>query len=101
MAKGEKTMFYLAQGSNGVIIHKDEERAEACQKYIKESEIYKFTDFGKAEQQAIFHLRNITRGFVPVPNYIRLDEMITAKKLREKATQSRRSHYRDLEVFRA
>ena len=37
MAKGEKTIFYLVQGSNGVIIHKDEERAEACQKYIKES----------------------------------------------------------------
>ena len=100
MAKGEKTIFYLVQGSNGVIIHKDEERAEACQKYIKESEIYEFTDFGKAEQQAIFHLRKITRGFVPVPNYIRLDEMITVKKLREMAARSRTSPYRDMEALR-
>ena len=101
MAKGEKTIFYLVQGTNGVIIHKNIERAEACQKYIKESEIYEFTDFGKAEQQAIFHLRNITEGRVPVPNYIRVDEMITAKKLREKAAQSHSNPYRDLKVFRA
>lgn len=73
--------YYLVKGSNGIIIKETYEKALRCQKYITHSTTKKFTCFREAEQAAFDHLNDIVPYYIPLPDHIEVNEMITISKL--------------------
>lgn len=73
--------FYLVKGSNGVIIQEIYGKALRCQKYIHESTVKKFDYFEDAEQAALDHLTEIVPYFIPIPEHIEVNEMVTKARL--------------------
>ena len=73
--------FYLVKGLNGVIIQEYYAKALKCQNYIKKSTIKKFDSFEDAEQAALDHLAVIVPYYIPIPEHIEVNEMVTRAKL--------------------
>lgn len=74
--------FYVVKGTNGVIIIQGiYAKAVKCQNYIKKSTIKMFDSFEDAEQAALDHLATIFPYYIPIPNHIELNDMITKNKL--------------------
>ena len=73
--------YYLTKGLNGVIIQEYYAKALECQNYIKKSTIKKFNSFEDAEQAALDHLAVIVPYYIPIPEHIEVNEMVTRAKL--------------------
>ena len=73
--------FYVVKGLNGVIIQEYYAKALKCQNYIKKSTIKKFDSFEDAEQAALDHLAVIVPYYIPIPEHIEVNEMVTRAKL--------------------
>lgn len=73
--------YYLVRGQNGVIIHYNFYKAQACQRYIRKSTIRKFDLFEEAEREALKHLATIVPPHIPIPDHLELNEMVTRAKL--------------------
>lgn len=73
--------FYVVRGSNGVIIQETYGKAVRNQKYIHDSNIKKYEYLDDAEQAAIDHLMAIIPYYIPVPDHIEVNEMITKARL--------------------
>ena len=72
---------YLVRGCNGVIIQEIYGKAVNCQKYIHKSNIKKFQCFEEAEQAALAHLGEIVPYYIPIPDHIELNELVTKARL--------------------
>lgn len=73
--------FYLVKGINGIIIQEYYAKALKCQNYIKKSTIKRFDSFEDAEQAALDHLAAIVPYYIPIPEHIEVNEMVTKAKL--------------------
>ena len=73
--------FYVVRGSNGVIIQVNYGKAVWCQKYIHNSKLKKFKCFEEAEQAALDHLAEIVPYYIPIPEHIEVNEMVTRARL--------------------
>lgn len=74
--------FYVVKGTNGVIIIQGiYAKAVKCQNYIKKSTIKMFDSFEDAEQAALDHLAVIVPYYIPIPEHIEVNEMVTRAKL--------------------
>ena len=73
--------FYLVRGNNGVIIQESYGKALKNQKYIHDSKIKKFEYLEDAEQAANDHLMVIIPYYIPIPEHIEVNEMITKARL--------------------
>lgn len=73
--------YYVLFGYNGTIIQENYYKTLKCQEYIKKSTMKKFSTFEEAEQAALNHLAAIVPYYVPIPNHIELNEMVTKNKL--------------------
>lgn len=73
--------YYLLRGYNGVIIQENYYKVLKCQEYIKKSTMKKFSTFEEAEQAALDHLAAIMPYYIPIPDHIELNDMITKNKL--------------------
>jgi hypothetical protein len=73
--------YYVLFGINGTIIQENYYKTLRCQEYIKKSTMKKFSTFEEAEQAALDHLAAILPYYIPIPNRIELNDMITKNKL--------------------
>ena len=73
--------FFLVKGRNGVVIKDDDQKAEYCKKYLKESVVEIFAYYDDAMLAGVKHLESITPKRIPVPHSFRLNDMITVKML--------------------
>ena len=73
--------YYVLRGYNGVIIQENYYKVLKCQEYIKKSTMKKFSTFEEAEQVALDHLAAIMPYYIPIPDHIELNDMITKNKL--------------------
>ena len=73
--------YYVLFGINGTIIQENYYKTVKCQEYIKKSTMQKFSTFEEAEQAALDHLAAILPYYIPIPNHIELNDMITKNKL--------------------
>ena len=73
--------YYLVRGCNGVIIQEIYGKAVNCQKYIHKSNIKKFQCFEEAEQAALEHLEGIVPYYIPIPERIEVNELVTRARL--------------------
>ena len=73
--------YYLVRGNNGVIIHYNYFKAQECQRYIHKSTIKKFDLFEDAENVALEHLSEIIPWYIPIPDHLEVNEMVTRAKL--------------------
>lgn len=72
---------YVVKGNNGVIIHYDYYKAQQCQRYIRKSMIKKYEVFEEAEAAALEHLEDIVPYYIPIPEHLEVNEMVTIAKL--------------------
>lgn len=84
--------FYLVSGDNGIIIHQYYNKAYACRNCFRRNKIKKYDTFEEAEEAALDHLSDILPYYIPVPEQVRLDEMLTIHKL-AKEFDEKRGHY--------
>ena len=73
--------YYLVRGENGVIIHYNYFKAQACQKYIHKSMIKKYECFEDAERAGLEHLAKRVPHYIPIPKHLHLNEMVTRAML--------------------
>lgn len=73
--------FYVVRGCNGVIIKENYGSAVRCQNYIHKSTIKKFDYFDLAERAALDHLTEIIPYYIPIPDHIEVNEMVTKARL--------------------
>lgn len=84
--------MYLTRGDNGLVIKQGYDGAFRCRVYFTRSKIKKYETFSAAEEAARMHLREILPRFVPLPEKIGLDDLLTIRKLiQEYETKS--GHY--------
>lgn len=80
--------YYLVTGSNGVIIKETYLQAYHCRMYLRQNRIKKYQSFEEAETAALEHLQNITPYYIPIPDSVQLNQMITVSGLRKTAAGS-------------
>lgn len=86
--------YYLVSGDNGIIIHQYYNKAFVCRNCFRRNKIKKYDTFEEAEDAALDHLSDILPYYIPVPERVKLDEMLTVSKLvREYAAKV--GHYAD------
>ena len=73
--------YYVLFGNNGTIIQENYYKTLKCQEYIKKSTKKKFSTFEESEQAALDHLAVIVPYYIPIPDHIELNQMITKNKL--------------------
>ena len=73
--------YYVLFGINGTIIQENYYKTVKCQEYIKKSTMKKFSTFEEAEQAALDHLAEIVPYYIPIPEHIEVNEMVTRAKL--------------------
>lgn len=73
--------YYLVSGDNGIIIHQYYNKAYACRNCFRRNRIKKYETFEEAEAAALDHLSDILPYYIPVPEHVRLDEMLTINRL--------------------
>lgn len=86
--------MYLTYGSNGCIIHDAYSRARACQYCFRKSSIKKYDTFEEAEAAALEHLGKVLPYYVPVPDRVKYNEMLTVSKL-VREYDAKVDHYAD------
>lgn len=72
---------YLVKGDNGAIIQWSYDRAFRCRSYFQRNKIKKYDTFAQAEQAAREHLQSILPSYVPVPERIAMNDMLTVRRL--------------------
>lgn len=86
--------MYLTYGSNGCIIHQFFSRARACQYCFRKSNIKRFDTFEEAEAAALEHLGEVLPYYVPLPERVKYNEMMTVSKL-VREFEAKEGHYAD------
>ena len=78
--------FYLACGSNAAVITKSKKRAfELRNKYFKNiSALEEYDNFADAESAMIYHLGQILPLDVPVPDSVKVNDIVFAGQLTKK-----------------
>lgn len=72
---------YVTEGQNGVIISDTYGRALYCCKYLTHPAIKAYEDYAEAEQAALDHLASIVPYYVPLPDHLSLNDIVTRKRL--------------------
>ena len=85
---------YLVTGDNGAIIEWCYEKAFRCRNCFYRNKIKKYPTFFLAEQAAREHLRAILPSYLPVPERIGMNDMLTVKRL-DIEYQNKEGHYKE------
>lgn len=73
--------YYVAKGQNGVIISDTYGRSLYCRKYLTHPTIKAYKDYTEAEHAALDHLASIVPYYVPLPDHLSLNDIVTRKRL--------------------
>ena len=85
-------MHYVVTGDNGGIMLWSYEKALSCCYCFRHSRIKKYNTFAQAEQALTEHLEEILPHWLPVPEKIDMNDMLTVKKLRREY-ENQEGHY--------
>lgn len=75
--------YYMAHGDNGVIVVNSWKQVLRTRKYLIGNNNKKFETYRDAEEAALEHLRDITPEYLPLPDHLILNKMVTVNQLNE------------------
>lgn len=75
--------YYMAFGSNGVIVVNSWGRVLNTRKYLIGNNNRKYDTYREAEKAALEHLRDIAPEYLSLPDHIVLNRMLTLNQLNE------------------
>lgn len=75
--------YYMAFGSNGVIVVNSWGRVLNTRKYLIGNNNRKYDTYREAEMAALEHLRDIAPEYLTIPGHLVLNRMVTVNQLNE------------------
>ena len=75
--------YYMAHGENGVIVVNSWKQVLKTRKYLIGNNNKKYETYREAETAALNHLRDIAPDYLPLPEHLVLNKMVTINQLNE------------------
>ncbi len=75
--------YYMAHGDNGVIVVNSWSLVLRTRKYLRGCNNKKFETYREAETAALEHLQDIAPDYLPLPEHLVLNKMVTVNQLNE------------------